>query len=215
MMHNSPIEIVDVTNNPAHERFLYRCIFHGKRADYPKHRQRQEYLEYAIPKGFRKKILFWKGDYVGMIEYAPVEASGLPIMGDNVIVMNCIWVQSRAQGRSFGKRLVADMIETNKEAAGFATLGLEDYWMVFMKKWQMELIGFQSVKAVKLRHKKYKKGRCFTLHLMWLPATENAQPPTWDESKLLEGVYFCLNHPLYHGRYGVSKQQLREIYEKC
>jgi len=214
-MRDSSIEIVDVTDNPDYERFLYRCIFHDKSESFTKRRHRQEYLEYAVPLGFRKLVLFWKSNYVGMIEYASVEVSGLPITGKDIIVMNCIWVHSKAQGRGFGKRLMENMIENNKQSVGFASLGLEDYWQVYMKKWQMELLGYHSVKSVRLRHKRYKTDRCFSLHLMWLPVTEYSNPPTWDEDKLLEGTIFCLNHPLYHGRYGVNKLQLKEIYEKC
>ena len=122
------IEIVDVTEDPKYERFLYWCIFHTTKdfpgsAVYGMYRHRREYLESAILKGFRKKVLFYEGDHVGMIEYAPAEASGLPILGKNVIVMNCIWVHRRAAGRHFGRRLVAHMMQDKKGAAGFATLG--------------------------------------------------------------------------------------------
>ena len=101
MEANSKVDIVDVTYNREFERFLYRCIFHSKfdtptNAPYRKHKDRREYLERAIPEGFRKKILFLEGDHIGMIEYAPAEVSGLPIVGENVIGMNCIWVHSRA-----------------------------------------------------------------------------------------------------------------------
>jgi ribosomal protein S18 acetylase RimI-like enzyme len=122
-------DIVDVTEDPEYERFLYWCIFHTKR-DFPgsviygKYRDRRGYLESAIPKGFQKKVLFYKGDHVGMIEYAPAEVSGLPIMGENVIVMNCIWVHRRAAGHHFGKRLVAHMMEDEKGGYWVCHLGL-------------------------------------------------------------------------------------------
>jgi len=213
---SSPVEIIDVTEDPEYERFLYRCILHSKnawtRVSYRKHKLRREYLEFVIPRGFRKKVLFYKGDHVGMIEYVPAEVSDCPIIGDNVIVMNCIWVHKRGQGHNFGKRLIAHMMEDKKEAAGFATLGLENHWTAWMKKREMEWLGFKSVKSVKLMHKRKHKGRRFTIHLMWMPANENTKPPTWDESKLLEGTHFCEYHPLYHGRYGC--EELKEIFEK-
>jgi hypothetical protein len=219
MMTSNSIEIVDVTEDPKYERFLYWCIFHTKHdflgsAIYGKYRHRREYLKSAIPKGFRKKILFYKGDHVGMIEYAPAEASGLPIIGENVVVMNCIWVHRRAAGHHFGKRLVKHMKEDKKGAAGFATLGWKDgLHGVYVRKDDMERLGFESVKSIRVKHRGKRKAGCFMIHLMWMPVAENAKPPTWDECKLLEGLFFCEHHPLYNGKHGCG--ELKYILEKC
>jgi hypothetical protein len=226
MKVDSVVEIVDVTENPEYEKFLYRCLFHSRRDTYRSRfrskrdafrEQRHDYLESAIPKGFHKKILIFKGDHVGTIEYAPVKGSGLPITGDNVIVMNCIWVHRRAKGHNFGKRLLENMMESVKGASGFATIALENHWSAYFKRSQMESLGFKSVKSVRVRHKTKNRGISFRLHLMWLPATKNSKPPIWDESKLLEGVYFCRGHSLYHDRHlkPHQKLKLREVLEKC
>jgi hypothetical protein len=42
--------------------------------------------------------------------------------------MNCIWVLRKAKGHNLGKRLLQDMIKNEKDAAGFATIALEDHW---------------------------------------------------------------------------------------
>jgi len=220
MTQDSPIKIIDITNKLRYKRLLIGCIFHRKRkiqlkALYKRQKARVEYLKSAIPKGFHMKILFYNGDHVGMIEYGPPEAAGLPITGKKIIVMNCIWVHTRAQGNNFGKMLMNNMIETEKKAAGFATIALKKYWMHWMQKRMMEKLGFKSIKSVRLRHKTHKKGRCFAVHLMWLPNIRNAASPTLDESKLLYSVDFCRCHPLYWGKYGCKKSGLRQIYEKC
>ena len=219
MMASSSIKIVDVTEDPKYERFLYWCIFHPKK-DFAqstikeKHRQRHQYLQSAISKGFRKKVLFYKGDHVGMIEYAPTEAAGIPIMGENIVVMNCIWVQRKFAGNRFGKRLIKHMIEDNKGATGFATLGCEDgLHPVYVRKHDMERLGFEFVKSIKVKHRGKRSGRYFTIHLMWMPVAKNAKPPTWDEPKLLEGLFFCEHHPLYHGRHGCA--EMKDILEKA
>jgi len=151
MKVNSAVEIIDVTENPEYERFLYRCLFHGRKDAYGNlfrsrkdafYKQRREYLQSAIPKGFRKKVLIFKGDQVGTIEYASAEGSGLPIIGDNVVVMNCIWVQKRGRGHNFGKRLLKDMIEGERGASGFATIALENYWGPYFMKSEMKSLGF-------------------------------------------------------------------------
>ncbi len=220
MSQYSSVKIIDITHKPKYKKLLVGCIFHRKREVplkrlYKRNPGRVAYLKSAIPKRFHMKILFWNGDPVGMIEYGPPKAAGLPITGKNIIVMNCVWVHRSAQGNNFGKLLITDMIESEKQAAGFATIALENYWMMWMQKWMMENLGFQSIAAVKLKHKTYKKGRCFTTHLMWLPNIKRAKPPTWDESKLLYGVDFCNSHPLYWGRYGCAKSGMRQIHERC
>ncbi|MFQ6074758.1 MAG: hypothetical protein ACE5Z5_01305 [Candidatus Bathyarchaeia archaeon] len=118
-----------------------------------KYRKRREYLEVAIPKGFHKKLLFLDGDVVGQIEYAPAEASGYPIMGVDIVVMNCIWVLRRAKGHRLGGRLLAAMMEGEKDAGGFATIALEDHWSPWMKKEHMEKLGFRALDSVEVTHK--------------------------------------------------------------
>ncbi|KPJ73964.1 hypothetical protein AMJ52_02385 [candidate division TA06 bacterium DG_78] len=220
MNHNESVKIVDIIHKPRYQRLLVRCIFHVKKEIplirvYQRNSERVAYLKSAIRQGFHMKILFWKGNHVGMIEYGPPKAAALPITGKNIIVMNCIWVHAKAQGNNFGKLLMNDMINSEKHASGFATIGLENYWMMWLQKQHMEKLGFKSIKSLKLKHKTYKRGHCFTIHLVWLPTSKNAQSPDWDESELLNGVDFCNSHPLYWGRYGCMKSGLRQIYVKC
>lgn len=206
MKLNFEIVIVGVTRNNEYKRLLYSCLVP---LPFRRYRKRQEYLEAAIPKGFHKKLVTLNQEIVGQIEYAPAEVSGYPIKGDNVIVMNCIWVLRRAQGHHLGKQLFSDMMESEKNAMGFATIALENHWSPWLKIEQMEKLGFESIDSLKVVHKTKHTGQCFKMHLMWLPATENTQPPTWNREKLLEGVDFCLAHPLYHP----EKPKLKEILE--
>jgi hypothetical protein len=213
------VEIVDAIDDPKYEQLLYRCLIRRKAKWIPvKNRENYEenlryrYLKDVVPKGFHFKVLFHDGDYVAMVEYAPAEFSGYPITGDGVVVMNCVWVLRKYGGNDYGRVLVRDMMDSEREASGFATIGLENQWTGWLTKKQMEVLGFESVRSIELAHKMKHRGRRFTLHLMWLPAKGEAEPPTWDESKLLEGYYVCDSHPLYHHRYG--NKDLREIYER-
>jgi len=207
-MPDSRIEIIDITRKSEYEKYLYKCL---APMPFRKYKKRHRYLEVAVPKGFRKKLLIFDGEVVGQIEYAPAEVSGYPVMGNNIIVMSCIWVLRRGKGHNFGKRLFADMMKSEKKAKGFATIALEDHWSPWLKKEQMEKLGFEPIDSIKVMHKTKHKGQRFKIHLMWLPTIENANPPTWDKSKLLQGVEFCLAHPLYHP----EKPKLKEILEKC
>jgi len=204
MKPNSEVTIVDITKNREYEKYLYRCL-----APIPFRRywKRQKYLDAAIPKGFHKKLLFLNGKIVGQIEYAPTEVSSYPIKGDKVIGMNCIWVLRKAKGRDLGKQLLNSMMESEKNATGFATIALENHWSGWFLKEQMEKLGFKPLDLVKVTHKTKHMGRCFKIHLMWLPTTKNTKPPTWNKEELLKGVDFCLAHPLYHA----EKPSLKEI----
>ncbi len=193
MKSASKIKIIDITKIGEYKKYLYRCLV----GPFRRYRKRIEYLKKAISKGFHKKLLIFNGEVVGQIEYAPAEASEYPIMGDNIIAMNCIWVLRKAKGHNFGKQLLEDMVKSEKDAAGFATIALENHWSPWFKKWQMEKLGFKPLDSIKVAHKKKRKGQVFSIHLMWMPTTKNAKPPAWNKQKLLEGVTFCLAHPLY------------------
>jgi ribosomal protein S18 acetylase RimI-like enzyme len=203
----SRAKIIDITQNSEYERYLYRCIT----GPYLKYKRRQEYLDKAISRGFRKKLLIFNGDIVGTIEYAPPEASYYPINGENIIVMNCIWVLRRAKGHNFGKQLMTDMIKSEKNTTGFATIGLENHWSGWLRKEQMERLGFKTIDSLKVRHKTKHTDQSFTMYLMWLPIAKNTKPPTWNKKELLKGITGCRAHPLYHP----EKLRLEEIYEKC
>lgn len=206
-MSGQNVEIVDVTFDPNLERFLYGCLVSMRP---PKYRRRHEYLEAAVPKGFHKKILILEGDVVGTIEYAPPEVAGYPINGENVIVMNCIWVLRRAKGHRLGTHLVEDMMESEPNASGFATIGLDDHWSPWFKRSQIEKLGFRSIDSIRVVNKRKHSDRPFTIHLMWLPQHKSARPLTWDRKTLLEGEYFCRAHPFYHPQTYKPKEILKE-----
>jgi len=163
MKSNAPVKIIDITTDKQYERYLYRCL---APMPFRKYRKRRVYLEFAIPRGFHKKLLDFQGEIVGQIEYAPANASGYPIEGDNVVVMNCIWVLRRAKGHNLGKQLLNDMMKSEKGAAGFATIALENHWSGWFLKGHMEKLGFKSIDSIKVRHKTKHTGQCFKIHLM-------------------------------------------------
>lgn len=195
MKKENEVEIIDITKKTDYEKYLFKCL---APMPFRKYKRRREYLSGAIPQGFRKKLLIFSGDIIGTIEYAPAQVSRFPIIGDNIIVMNCIWILRRAKGHNLGKYLLNSMIESEKNATGFATIALENHWSPWMKKDQMERLGFKPIDSIKLKHKMKHMNQIITVYFMWLPKTKNAQPPTWNTEKLLEGVNFCMGHPLYN-----------------
>lgn len=207
VMSASQIRIVDITKEVKYEKYLYRCLAGPPSKRYKK---RIKYLEKAIPKGFHKKLLIANEKVVGTIEYAPSEASYYPIVGDNVTVMNCIWVLRKAKGHDYGRLLVRNMINSEKDSSGFATIALENHWSPWFKRWQMETLGFKPLESIKVMHKSKYEGQIFSIYLMWMPNISKSKPPTWNIHELLEGITCCIAHPLYHPQTFEPKQILEK-----
>jgi len=66
-------QIVEAAEGSEYEKYIYKCL-----APMPAKRYspREEYLNEAIHRGFHKKLLIFKREVVGQIEYAPAEVSG-------------------------------------------------------------------------------------------------------------------------------------------
>ena len=199
-------KIVDITKNGEYEEYLHRCLAGPPR----RYKKRLEYLKNAIPKGFHKKLFIFSGEVVGQIEYSPAEVSYYPIMGNDIVVMNCVWVLRKAKGHNFGKLLLKDMIKSEKDASGFATIALENHWSPWLKKRQIEKLGFKPLDSIRVTHKTKYKGKVFSIYLMWMPTTKKAKPPIWNQQKLLEGITSCILHPLYHPQTYEQKQLLEK-----
>ena len=71
---NLDVHIVDVVEESTYEKYLYKCL---APMPFRKYKKRHRYLKSAIPKGLRKKILFFKGVAVGQIEYAPLRLQAI------------------------------------------------------------------------------------------------------------------------------------------
>ena len=202
------IKIVDAIRDPELGKFLYKCLAPITHRPY---RKRTRYLEGAVPGGLGKEVLFLDGDAVGMIEYAPAGASGYPISGEGVWVMNCIWVLRRAKGHRFGRLLMGRMLEAAKDAKGFATIALDGHTSPWLRLRHMEFLGFRSIDSRKMRHKVKRPEVCFQTHLMWMPVEEGAEKPTMDWAEMLKGVDFCIAPPLYRA----ERLGLEAVFEEC
>jgi len=74
----------------------------------------------------------------------------------------------------------------------------------------MEKLGFKCIDSINVRHLTKHKDQCFKIYLIWLPATESKVLPVWNKLKILEGVDFCLAHPLYHPESIKEKRLLKK-----
>lgn len=205
MKSDSDSRIVDIIGIRQFQIYLNKCLVGPPSKSC---QTRIQYLKEAIPKGLHKKILIYNNEIVGQIEYSPSVVSYYPIMGENLIVMNCIWVLRRVKGHDFGKKLTASMIESENKASGFATIALENHWSPWFRKDQIEKLGFKVLDSMKVTHKAKHRTEVFSIHLMWMSHTKDARPPIWNKEKLLGGITFCTAHPLYHSQKFESQQIL-------
>jgi len=204
---NPEARIVDITKNNEYEKYLHRCLVGLPSKRYKK---RIAYLKEAISRDFHKKILIFEKQVVGTIEYSPSKVSYYPIIGKNVIVMNCIWVLRKARGHDFGTILVNDMLNSESGASCFATISLTGHWSPWFRKSQIEKLGFKPLESIVVTHKTKHKDEPFSIHLVWMPTAKDARPPSWDRQKLLEGITACIAHPLYHPQTYKPKQIFKE-----
>ena len=151
---------------------------------------------------------------MGTIEFAPPEASYYPIQGTNILVLNCIWILSRAKGHGLGKILFEDMLQDNPDISGVATIALEGHWMPWFKIEQLEKFGFSSIDFMTVTHKRKNQDIPFKIHLMWFPLKKVIALPTWDKEKFLEGLLHCIFHPLYNPISFEEKNILKKVDEK-
>ena len=195
MLAAPEISIVDVTRGEEYEKHLHGCLAAFTKVR--RYRKRARYLAEALDRGFRKHVLFVDGEDVGVIEYAPPEASPYPIYGEDVVVMSCIWVKRSVEGRGFGGMLFDSMIEDARGTAGFASIALVDHPSPWLRLSHMERLGYTSIDARRIRHRVKKPERSFEVHLVWTPVSGEAAEPEMDWREMLKGVDYCIGHPLY------------------
>lgn len=93
--------------------------------------------------GFRKIA----DEDCAFIEYAPLEAAWVPIIGENYLYLYCLWVTGDAKGKGYGKALLESCLADAKAQgkSGVCMLGAEKQkaWLSdqsFAKKYGFEVV---------------------------------------------------------------------------
>ncbi len=157
---------------------------------------RGDYLRRSGRQGLRKLLLLLDGDIAGQIEFAPPEASGLPIEGPGVSVLHCLWVNDAYTGLTGGRMLLAACAEASG-AQSLATVAYNST-LPWLPRSFFEKHGFVVVDQLET-------GRFFgntpiVAYLLWRPLGPEAKPPSWNRAQLLEGVEFCPRYPWLSGK---------------
>jgi uncharacterized protein YciI/ribosomal protein S18 acetylase RimI-like enzyme len=160
---------------------------------------RREYLRRVQGRGLQKLLLVHSrgGEKVaGQIEYAPAEVSALPIQGERLTVINCIWVLDACSGLGGGSMLLAGCAE-RVDSESLATVAF-NATLPWLGKGFFIRQGFTILDQAET-------GRFFgntpiVAYLLWRPLREGASPPTWDRTRLAQGINHCPGYPWMSGR---------------
>lgn len=187
--------VVDATDDPAHHELRVRCFAARQiAADDP---ARTNYLLLSRTRGWRKLLLYYEDAIAGQIEFAPPGASGLPIQGERLTVIHCVWVLDAYTGLDGSRRLIAACAEQSEGCDSLATVAYNAS-LGWLPRGLFERHGFTVVDQ--LDTGRFCGETPIAAYLMWRPLREGATPPTWDRDLLLAGVDFCPAYPWMFGR---------------
>lgn len=186
--------IVEATSDSRYAEFLFTCFMSsGKGRKDP---TRADYLRRAGRRGLRKLLLLHEEEIAGQLEFAPPAMSGLPIEGEKLAVVHCLWVIDAYTGLGGSRLLLASCAELSG-AQGLATIAYNTS-LPWLPRSFFERHGFLVVDQAET-------GRFFgntpvVAYLLWRPLDPAAKPPTWNRAQLHEGFEFCPHYPWLAGK---------------
>lgn len=157
---------------------------------------RLAYLRRSQFRGLHKLILLYDDQVAGQIEFAPPEVSGLPVWGEDLTVINCLWVLEAYTGLSGGRRLLSACSEMTF-ARSLATLAYNDS-LPWMPAGFFKAQGFSVVDQVDTG--RFYENMPIVAYLLWRPLQDDAPRPEWDKDKVLAGLDFCPAYPWMYGK---------------
>ncbi|MFH1132145.1 MAG: YciI family protein [Pseudomonadota bacterium] len=187
--------VVDAFSDPKYSDFLTTCFAPRQiPIDDP---TRQDYLRLARDRGLHKLILLHENTLAGQIEFAPPGVAGLPISGEGVTVIHCLWVKDAYTGLDGGRHLLSTCAETSNGTKSLATVAYNST-LGWLPKSFFRRQGFVIVDQIET-------GRFFgdtpiVAYLLWRPLQDNAPKPTWNREALLSGIDFCPAYPWMFGQ---------------
>jgi hypothetical protein len=189
-------EVVDSASDPRFTHVRQQCFAPAQIQEDDPHRK--NYLRLAEENGLKKLLLLYDDQLAGQIEFAPPEAAGLPIQGNGVTVINCLWVLDAYAGLEGGRRLLAACAEDNPNTKSLATVAFSPSSLQWLPGTFFDRQKFKTIAEIDT-------GRLFgdtpiVAQLLWRPLSDDATPPTWNEEALLSGVDFCPAYPWLFGK---------------
>ena len=186
--------IVEATSESSYADFLVTCFLPDEMP--PGDPVRSDYLRRAGQCGLRKLLLLNDDEVAGQLEFAPPGVCGLPIEGEELAVIHCLWVTDAFTGLGGGQLLLASCAEISG-AQGLATIGYNTS-LPWLPKSFFEKHGFTIIDQAETG--RFSGNTPIVASLLWRPLVPEAKRPTWDRAALLEGVSFCAHYPWMSGK---------------
>lgn len=94
------------------------------------------------------------GQVVGRVETMPINVAPLPLVGEDLTVMRCLWVVKEAQGHGHGKALVERALDAAEGTNGVAIVcypGWNDVPESFLARFGFQTVQRQGIATLLLR----------------------------------------------------------------
>lgn len=128
-----------------------------------------------LKKRFEEGLVFYRGEERGkcFIEYIPAENAWMPIMADEYLYINCLWVSGSMKKHEYSNNLLNECIRDAKEKRrkGICILSAEGRKREFLSDPKfLKYKGFMTADI----------SDC-GINLMYLPLDDTAKPPKFKE----------------------------------
>lgn len=156
---------------PADEYFVSACSHVNESDELDAHaRQRLQWLKANYEKGLRVKVGLVDDSPAGFVYLIPIEICPWGPLGEDLMVLPCLWVVKEAQNKGIGKALIASAEKETKHQRrkALTVIGFyHDFW--FMPAPFFETCGFSAVQRKK------------DVAILWKVFDESAKPPKFLE----------------------------------
>jgi ribosomal protein S18 acetylase RimI-like enzyme len=163
------MEIIDIDEKNIDREHICCAIGNDK-----ENASRAQTKKVWMKQNFREGLVFKRLDERGkvFIEYMPIERAWKPVIGENYLLINCLWVSGKFKGQGWASRLLETCIQDAKlrNRAGIAVVTSSKKKPFLTEKEFFENKGFETVDTA---------APYFELMVLKL---KNAKPPVFSAS---------------------------------
>ncbi len=105
------MEIISIDGNNIDDEHIC-CAIGNDKENRERVRTKKDWMKGQFGNGLVFKRLDERGKV--FIEYMPIETVWKPIVGENYLVINCLWVSGRFKGHGYSKRLLDECVKDAK-----------------------------------------------------------------------------------------------------
>jgi GNAT superfamily N-acetyltransferase/predicted Rdx family selenoprotein len=183
------LKIVDLTHEAVHDS-ISLCI--GSKPGFELAREeKRRWLESNLPDKVGAKLAYHESQLAGMLEYSLIEHSPFPIVGKDLLHINCIWILPSFQKKGLGVELLRSVVREarSRNKRGISVIAYNSPFFMpssfFLHK------GFQFLQERELQE------------LLWMEL-ETCKPPvfmpirfspTLDRKQVAFDVLYCAQCP--------------------